>query len=167
MNPRELVDHILSGPAEIVLCRPLRCDFNELIQALRSSVTIRSVKCYRHQLLEITEEQWMVLVQTLGCITGIQNLRVLFSFVDHASRNFHPFQAIADAVDSAHSLRTLEILTVEEIGPRDPAGIIALANALRQHPVLNSFDWLDPRSCVPGIASLYQPPEGQHQNQTC
>jgi hypothetical protein len=143
MNPRELVDHIRSGPAVIDLRRPLRCDFNEFLQALRSSVTIRGVKCCPQQNLDITEEQWMVLVQTLGCITGIQNLQLFFSFVDHASRNFRPFQAIADAVDSAHSLRTLEILTVEEIGPRDPAGIFALANALRQHPVLNSFQWLD------------------------
>jgi hypothetical protein len=143
MNSRELVDHILSGPVEIELSEPFRCDFNEILQALRSSVTIRSVRCYQHQYLEITEEQWMVLVQTLGCITGIRNLNLFFYCIDHAPRNFRPFQAIADAVNSAHSLRTLHIRKLANIGIRDPAGITALANALRQHLVLNSFDWLD------------------------
>jgi hypothetical protein len=48
MNPRELVDHIRSGPTKLVLGKPLRfrrrtrsnpCDFNEFLQALRSSET--------------------------------------------------------------------------------------------------------------------------------
>jgi hypothetical protein len=143
MNTNELVDHILSGPAEIELCGPLRCDFNEFLQALRSSVTIRSVMCCRHQSLDITEEEWMVLVQTLGCITGIKNLLLWFSFSDHAFRDSHPFQAIADAVNSAHSLCILTIVMNEKIGLQHPTGITALANALRQHPVLNKFHWLD------------------------
>jgi hypothetical protein len=82
----------------------------------------------------------MVLAQTLGCIAGIQNLMFHVSLLDHASRDFHPFQAIADAVNSAHSLRTLHIRTWGDIGFRDPAGI---ANALREHSFLNNFDWLD------------------------
>jgi hypothetical protein len=50
MNPRELVDHIRSGPAELVLSKPLRfrrrtrsnpCDFSEFLQALQSTETIR------------------------------------------------------------------------------------------------------------------------------
>jgi hypothetical protein len=57
MNPHELVDHILSGPAAIELLNPIRCDFTELLQVLRSSVTIRSVTCYQKQYLEITEEE--------------------------------------------------------------------------------------------------------------
>jgi hypothetical protein len=49
MNPRELVDHILSGPAKLMLDEPLRfrrrtrsnpCDFNEFLEALRSVETI-------------------------------------------------------------------------------------------------------------------------------
>jgi hypothetical protein len=45
MNPRELVDRIRSGPAELLLEEPLRfrrrtrsnsCDFNEFLQALQS-----------------------------------------------------------------------------------------------------------------------------------
>jgi hypothetical protein len=114
MNQREL---ILSGPAAIELHEPFRCDFNEFLQALRSSVTIRSVRCYPQQYLEITDEEWMVLVQTLGCITGIQNLLLCFS-LDHAAPGFQPLEAIADAVNSAHSLRALHIRTFEKIGPR-------------------------------------------------
>jgi hypothetical protein len=54
MNPRELVDHIRSGPANVVLNKPLRfrrrtrsnpCDLNEFLQALQSSETIRAVNC--------------------------------------------------------------------------------------------------------------------------
>jgi hypothetical protein len=58
MNPRKLVDHIHSGPAELVLEIRLRfrrrtrsnpCDFNEFLQALRSSETIRDVECGSQQ----------------------------------------------------------------------------------------------------------------------
>jgi hypothetical protein len=74
MNPRELVDHIRSGPAKIVLRAPLRfchqicsnpCDFNEYIQALESSETIRDVECYSYQELGIAEDR---LAKTLGSI---------------------------------------------------------------------------------------------------
>jgi hypothetical protein len=54
MNSRELVDRVRSGPTELVLDEPLRfrrrtcfngrfnpCDFDELLQALQSSKTIR------------------------------------------------------------------------------------------------------------------------------
>jgi hypothetical protein len=103
--PREVVDHILSGPAAIKLQRPLGfrdqtcsnpCDFNEILQALRSSVTIRHVECFSREDLEITEDEWILLVQTLGCITGIQNL--WFS-ISYAPYNVHPFQAVSDAVN--------------------------------------------------------------------
>jgi hypothetical protein len=72
MNPRELVDHIRTGPAELVLLEPLRlrrrrrsnpCDFNEFLQALLSSETIRSVTCDVRQRLGIARDQWVLLVQ--------------------------------------------------------------------------------------------------------
>jgi hypothetical protein len=53
MNPRELVDHIRSGPAELELKEPLRfrrqtrsnpCDFSEFLQALQCSEAIRTVE---------------------------------------------------------------------------------------------------------------------------
>jgi hypothetical protein len=62
MNPRELVDHIRSSPAKLVLEEPLRfrrrkrsnpCDFNEFLQALQSGETIRSVKCGSRLRLDI------------------------------------------------------------------------------------------------------------------
>jgi hypothetical protein len=74
------VDHIRSGPAELVLKEPLRfrrrtrsnpCDFNEFLQALQSSETIRTVQCGSQQRLDITEDEWVLLVKTLGSIKGI------------------------------------------------------------------------------------------------
>jgi hypothetical protein len=68
MNARDLVDHIRSGPAELVLLdQPLRfrrrtrsnpCDFNEFLQALQSRETIRTVTCGVHRELGITEDEW-------------------------------------------------------------------------------------------------------------
>jgi hypothetical protein len=52
MNARELADHIRSVPVELVLHTPLRfhrrirpnpCTFNDFLQALQSSETIRIV----------------------------------------------------------------------------------------------------------------------------
>jgi hypothetical protein len=68
MNPRELVDYIRSGPAELVLHEPLSfrsspCDFDEFLQALASSETIRSVNCISHQELSITEDEWVLLIK--------------------------------------------------------------------------------------------------------
>jgi hypothetical protein len=151
MNPRELVDHIRSGPAELVLDKPLRfrrrtrsnpCDFNEFLEALRSSETIRTIECDCFRNLDITEDEWVLLVKTLGKIRDIQHL----DFFDCAPgfRDFHPFQVVADAVNSAGSLRTLKIgLNGETFPTRDPSGLIALANSLREHPVLQEFTWSD------------------------
>jgi hypothetical protein len=144
MNPRELVDHIRSGPTKLVLDEPLRFrrrtrfnpwDFNEFLQALRSSETIRKVTCCSQLQLGISEDEWVLLVMTLGSIKGIKalNLHRVYS-----SRNF---QAIAEAVNSAPSLCKLTITLEVGTFPRDPSGMIALANALREHTALQEFGW--------------------------
>jgi hypothetical protein len=149
MNPRELVDHIRSGPAALVLTKPLRfrrrtrsnpCDFNEFLQALRSSETIRTATCGSHRELGISEDDWVLLVKTLGSIKGI---RVLNLYCRAGSLDFHPFQAVADAVKSAQSLCKLIIALDSETFPRDPSGLTALANAIRQHKALRDFRWID------------------------
>jgi hypothetical protein len=56
---------------------------------------------------------------------------------------FVPFQAVAVAVQNAHTLRELEFGLQGEIFLRDPTGLIALANALREHPSLQEFNWYD------------------------
>ena len=81
MNARELVDHIRSGPAKLVLDKPLPrfrrrtrsnpCDFNEFLQALQSSETIRSVDCKPHRTLNTSEDEWVLLLKTLGNIKDI------------------------------------------------------------------------------------------------
>jgi hypothetical protein len=148
-NPRELVDHIRSGPAKLVLDERLRfrrrtrsnpCDFNEFLETLRSSETIRNVDCGDHVELGITEDEWVLLVKKLGSINDIQNLLLCCIA---GSRDFHPFQAIADAVNNAKSLRELAIAIEGETVPRDPSGLAALANALREHTALQEFTWAD------------------------
>ena len=128
MNPRELVDHIHSGPTVLELDKPLRfrrrtrsnpCDFNEFLQALQSSETIRSATCYSHQTLHITEDEWVLLVNTLGSIKGIENLKL---FCRAGSCDFDPFQAFADAVNNAQSLGKLRV------------GIYAAESFLEIHP---------------------------------
>jgi hypothetical protein len=145
MNPRELVDHIRSGPASLVLGEPLRfrrrtrsnpCDFNEFLQALRSSETIRDVQCKSHVRLGISEDEWVHLVKTLGSIQDIQHLELCCR---PGSSDFHPFQAVAEAVQNAQSLRKLIFLVHNESFPRDPSGMIALANALRERTTLQEF----------------------------
>jgi hypothetical protein len=147
MNPRQLVDYIRNGPTELVLDEPLRfrrrtrsnpCDFNEFLQALQSSDTIRTIRCKSHQLLGITEDEWVLLVEALGSIKGIESLSMMPS-----SHDFHPFQAIAKAVNNAHSLRHLVIGIIGDTLPRDAFGLIALANALREHTALQVFTWAD------------------------
>jgi hypothetical protein len=147
MNTRELVDHIRSGPAELELFQPLRfrrrtrsnpCDFNEFLQALKSSETIRTVKCESHAELGIKEDEWILLVKTLGSIKGIQNLR--FNCVS-GSHSFQPFQAFADAVNDAKLLRKLIFVLDPESFSRDPSGLTALANALREHSAIKIFSW--------------------------
>jgi hypothetical protein len=155
MNPRELVDHIRSGPAELVLREPLRfrrltrsnpCDFNEFLEALQSSVTIRNVACGTHIELGITEDEWVLLVKTIGRITDITNLTFECG---SGSRDFRPFQAIAHAVESAQSLYNLVIalmnrdsLGIEHFAG-DPSELTELANALREHLALHIFAWAE------------------------
>jgi hypothetical protein len=146
MNRRELVDQILNR--DLAACS-IPYEFNDITRVLQSrllqsSVTIRTVNCRSHREYGISEDKWVLLVQTLGCITGIQNLR--FS-VNNASHNFRPLQAISNVVRSAHSLRTLGIILNGSelpggIIPEDPTGLTALTNAIRHLPVLNSFQWL-------------------------
>jgi hypothetical protein len=144
MNPRELVDHIRSGPAELELLEPLRFrrpnpyDFNDFLLALRSSETIRTAWCLSHRELRITEDEWVLLVKTLGSIKGIKKLQL---WCKAGSRDFHPFQAFADAVSNAHSLCCLELFPKGETFPRDPSGMDALANALLEHKALRDFRW--------------------------
>jgi hypothetical protein len=149
MNPRELVDHIRSGPEDLGLNEPLRfrrrtrsnpCDFNEFIQALEASDTIRTVECLPHRELGITEDEWVRVIKTLGSIKEIHHLEVC---CQPGSRGFHPFQAIADAVNNAPSLFELKIGVEVGSFPRDPSGLISLATALREHTALQDFTWFD------------------------
>ena len=149
MNARELVDRIRSGPALLALDEPLRfrrrtrsnpCDFNEFLRALQSGETIQMVKCETHLNLGITEDEWCLLVKTIGRIKGID---CLWFHCKPGSRDFHPFQAVAAALNNAHSLDALTV--VEECGmfPGGSSGMIALANALREHTSLREFGWID------------------------
>jgi hypothetical protein len=153
MNQRELVDHIRSGRAELVLDETLRfrrrtrsnpCDFNEFLEALRSVETIRNVECFSQLNLGITEDEWVLLVKTLGSIKGIQ---ILSLRCQPGSSDFHPFQAVAEAVNSAHSLQQIGVYLDERAFPRDPSGLSALASALREHTGLKLFTWVD--ACSP------------------
>jgi hypothetical protein len=149
MNPRELVDHIRSGPTELVLDEPLRfrrrtrsnpCDFNEFLQALQSSETIRDVQCGSQLKLGIAEDEWVLLVKTVGNIKGIQDLKCVCK---PGSRDFHPFQALAEAVNSARSLSKLVIGLEGETVPRYSSGQTALACALRENTGLQEFNLID------------------------
>jgi hypothetical protein len=149
MNPRELVSYIRSGPTELVLHEPLRfrrrtlfnwCDFSDFLHALQSSKTIRTVWCRSQHKLGITEDEWVLLIKTLGSIKGIENL--ILHCVS-GSHDFHPFQAVADAVNNAHSLYSLMVVVDWRTFPRDPSGLIALGNALRAHTPLQKFTWVD------------------------
>jgi hypothetical protein len=149
MNPRELVDYIRSGPAKVVLDEPLRfrrrtrsnpCDFNEFLQALQSSKTIRTVDCESYQELGISDDEWFPLVMTVGRIKDIQRLEF---WCRPGSRDFHPFQAVAQAVNNAQSLCKLVLAQESRYFPGDPLGMIALANALRERTTLQYFTWLE------------------------
>jgi hypothetical protein len=93
----------------------------------------------------ISEDEWVLLVKTLGSIKDLQRLEF---YCMPGSRRFHPFQAVADAVNNAQSLRNLEIYIESETFPGDPSGLIALANSLREHPALQEFTWFDSCSNV-------------------
>jgi hypothetical protein len=145
MNPRELVDHIRSGPTKLVLDKQLRfrsspCVFNEFLQLLQSSETIRTVTCKSQLQLGVTEDEWALLVKTFGGIKGITDLRL---HCLHGSRSFHPFQAVANVLNNAQSLCKLVISPDDTSFPKDPAGLIALASALREHTTLQEFGWID------------------------
>jgi hypothetical protein len=149
MNPRDLVDHIRTGPTNLVLDKPLRfrrrsrsspCDFDEFLHALQSSETIRTVTCKSQLRLSITQDEWALLVKTIGSIKGIEELGLHYL---HGSRDFHPFQAVAEALNNAQSLCKLVISPDNASFPRDPAGLLALANALREHRTLREFGWID------------------------
>jgi hypothetical protein len=145
MNTRELVDHIRSGPEKLVLDKTLRfrvptpsnpCTFNEFLQALQSSETIRHIICQSHLDLGISEEEWVLLIMAIGRIRDIQNLIL---FCKPGSHDFHPFEALTDAVNNAQSLRKLGV----NVFPSEPSELIALANALQQHTALQEFIWYD------------------------
>jgi hypothetical protein len=128
MNPRELVNHIRSGPTKLVLDKPLRfrrrirsnpCDFKEFLQALRSSDTIRTVECGSQLNLRISEHEWVLLLKTFGSIRDIQHLEFRCT---HGSCDFHPFQAVADAVNNAHILQVLLIGLHGATFPKDYQG---------------------------------------------
>jgi hypothetical protein len=156
MNPHELVGHIRSGLAlELDLREPLPrfrrrtrsspCDFNEFIQALQHSETIQDIRCGSHRESGISEDEWILLVKTLGRIRDIHNLWLCCRA---GSRDFRPFQAVAEALNGAQSLRELVIgLRCESLGgehfPSDSSGLIVLANALREHASLHEFTWFD------------------------
>jgi hypothetical protein len=150
-NPHhEFVNHIRSGPVELMLDKPLHfrrrtyfnpCDFKNFLQVLQSSKTIRTVACMAHLELGISENEWVLLVKTLGSIKGIQSLKLYCTL--SGSRDFEPFQAVADAVNNAHTLRKLHINLRSETIPRDPSGLTALANALRERTALEEFWWAD------------------------
>ncbi len=84
----------------------------------------------------VSEDEWVLLMTTLGRIKGIQKLSL--NNVS-GSREFHPFQAIANAVNHARSLHTLVVTKGNETSSRDPSGMIALANALREHTTLEDY----------------------------
>jgi hypothetical protein len=85
-------------------------------------------------------DEWVLLVKALGVIRDIQHLE--FTCIP-GSRGFHSFQAVAEAVNSAQSLRKLRVGTVGTTFPRYPSGLTALANALREHTALQEFIWGD------------------------
>jgi hypothetical protein len=83
MNPRELVDHIRSGPVDLVLDEPLRFrrrtrsnpyDFSDFIQALQASEMIQSVKLVPKWGFGITEDKLILLIKTVGRIKDIRHL---------------------------------------------------------------------------------------------
>ncbi len=106
--------------------------------ALQSSETIRSVTCRPQALLSIAEDQWVLLVTALGRIEDIQQLDFSCKSDSH---DFHPFRAVADAANNAHSLCKLTVLTYLGSLNSCQSGLIALANALREHTALQEFTW--------------------------
>jgi hypothetical protein len=82
------------------------CSFNEFLKALQSSETVRDVICCSQLHLGIVEDEWVLLVKTIGSVKYIQNL-ILRCRTGY--RDSHPFQAVARAVNNAQLLRKLVI----------------------------------------------------------
>jgi hypothetical protein len=90
------------------------------------------------------DESWIVrLVKMLGSIKGIHRLEL--NCRHDGSCDFHPFQAVNDALNNAPSLRALHIFTSSGACRRDLSGIVTLANnhALQEHTALQEFHWND------------------------
>jgi hypothetical protein len=119
-------------------CNP--CGFSVFLQALQSSETIRDVSCFSQLQLDITEYEWVLLVKTLG---SIRDIRILKFYCTHGSRYFNPYQAVAEAVNSAHSLHMLEVCLRGETFSIALPGLSALANSLKEHTALQKFTWSD------------------------
>jgi hypothetical protein len=100
------------------------------------SETIRHITCWSQQHLGIAEDEWVLLVKTLGSIKDIHTLAL---YCDPGSRNFRPFQAVADTVNNAQSLCKIRIGLHSETLPRDALGLTALATALRENTGLQEF----------------------------
>jgi hypothetical protein len=154
--------HIESGPENITFNYPLRFrrrtrsnpySFDDFLQALRSSRTIRSVECHNHEGLGITESEWCRLVQTFSSIRGLTELVVAWQ---HGSLHFHPLQAIADAVDSAALLEGLGLVTGNGLESMDPNDEAALAQSLRRHAMLCVFGWKVVRQSTTRIPLLIE-----------
>jgi hypothetical protein len=109
--------------------------------------------------LNISEDEWVLLVKTLGNVKGIHGLE--FNCVS-GSHNFSPFQAVADAVNNAQSLCHLLIFLEFVSFPLDASGQDALANALREHATLMAFSWVAPSSRVDPDLVLRILPECPH-----
>jgi hypothetical protein len=152
MSARDLVDHIRSGPTSLLLLDKLcfrrrsgdtsPCNFNEIIRALRCNETIRDVYGVSRRKMGISKEQWVRMVNTIGSMKGIKYLTLK---CEPGSHDFDTFQAVADAVNNAHSLVRL-ILSVDwrlASFPRHPSGMFALTKALREHTNLQEFTWVD------------------------
>jgi hypothetical protein len=131
------MDHIRSGPAELVLEDPLRfrrrtcfngrfnpCGFDKFLQALQSSETIRTVRYRIQRWLGITEDEWALLVSTTGRIRDTQNLTLW------CETGSHDFRAVANALKNARSLHKLKLYLLGQHFPGGSSGLTALANAL-------------------------------------
>jgi hypothetical protein len=115
MKPYELFDLIrLNNTNELELKHTLRfrrrsrsnpCSFDDLIQALQSNESIRTVRCQGNVSLGITQEEWFLFVRTLGTIPALRQL----SFLGQDVPNVPPVQAVADAVGSARLLQKFQI----------------------------------------------------------
>jgi hypothetical protein len=140
MNPRELADHIHSGPAKLVLDKPLRlrrrtrsnpCGFNEFIQALQSSETIRIVLCKSHEHLNIAESQWVLPVKALGC--WVYQRYSAFGLLLQAQ-----FSRLSSYPGCRGCCKQRSSTFCKQAVDQDLA-----ANTFREHTTLQEFRWVD------------------------